>query len=137
MSLNVLQDIPEDGNENNQQSEICEEKCPQCGSDMVFKTGPYGKYLECTSPECGNRKPYRKSTGVTCPKCGKGTIVERKSKRGTVFFGCDQYPECNFVLWNEPTGEKCPTCGELLVKKILKNGETICCSKCNYKKAEE
>ena len=139
MSLNVLHDMQnDDGNtsENPEQQEICEEKCEKCGSSMIFKTGPYGKYMECTAPECKNRKPYRKSTGVTCPKCGKGTIVERKSKRGTVFYGCDKYPDCNFVLWNEPTGEKCPQCGELLVKKTLKNGDVICCSsiKCGYKK---
>jgi DNA topoisomerase-1 len=138
MSLNVLHDMQNDEesqSENTEQQEICEEKCEKCGSPMVFKTGPYGKYMECTAPDCRNRKPYRKSTGVTCPKCGKGTIVERKSKRGTVFYGCDKYPDCNFVLWNEPTGEKCPQCGELLVKKTLKNGDVICCSsiKCGYK----
>ena len=141
MSLNVLQELENDTDENGEEKpqEICEEKCEKCGSDMKFKVGPYGKYLECTSPECGYRKPYRKSTGVTCPKCGKGTIVERKSKRGTVFYGCDKYPDCNFVLWNEPTGEKCPQCGELLVKKTLKNGDVICCSsiKCGYKKESE
>lgn len=141
MSLNVLQELENDTDENGEEKpqEICEEKCEKCGSDMVFKMGPYGKYLECTSPDCGYRKPYRKSTGVTCPKCGKGTIVERKSKRGTVFYGCDKYPDCNFVLWNEPTGEKCPQCGELLVKKTLKSGEVITCSsiKCGYKKTKE
>ena len=141
MSLNVLQELENDTDENGEEKpqEICEEKCEKCGSDMVFKIGPYGKYLECTSPDCGYRKPYRKSTGVTCPKCGKGTIVERKSKRGTVFYGCDKYPDCNFVLWNEPTGEKCPQCGELLVKKTLKSGEVITCSsiKCGYKKEEQ
>ena len=137
MSLNVLQEMENEQDEDTNQTsaEVCEEKCEKCGSPMVFKIGPYGKYLECTSSECRHRKPYRKSTGVACPKCGKGTIVERKSKRGTVFYGCDQYPECNYVLWNEPTGEKCPQCGEMLVKKVLKNGEVICCSsiKCNYK----
>lgn len=138
MSLNILQELENETDENEEEKpqEICQEKCEKCGSDMVFKIGPYGKYLECTSSECGYRKPYRKSTGVTCPKCGKGTIVERKSKRGTVFYGCDKYPDCNFVLWNEPTGEKCPQCGELLVKKTLKNGDVITCSniKCGYKK---
>ncbi|MBO6257653.1 type I DNA topoisomerase [bacterium] len=141
MSLNVLQELENDTDENEEEKsqEICEEKCEKCGSDMKFKIGPYGKYLECTSPDCGHRKPYRKSTGVTCPKCGQGTIVERKSKRGTVFYGCDRYPDCNFVLWNEPTGEKCPQCGELLVKKKLKNGDVIACSniKCGYKKEPE
>ena len=132
MSMNALtenmQDTPSE-------EEICEEKCEKCGSDMVFKQGPYGKYLECTNEECKFRKPYRRSTGVTCPKCGQGTIVERKSKRGTVFFGCDRYPDCDFVLWNEPTGETCPDCGALLVKKVLKKGTTIECSNrsCGYK----
>ena len=137
MSLNAIQEMETPDDENSEKpQEICEEKCEVCGADMKFKTGPYGKYMECTNPECAHRKPYRKSTGVTCPKCGKGTIVERKSKRGTVFFGCDQYPECDFVLWNEPTGEKCPNCGSLLVKKVLRNGTTIACSsiKCGYKK---
>ena len=73
---------------------------------------------------------------VKCPKCGEGTIVERKSKRGTVFYGCDKYPNCDFTLWNEPTGEKCPECGSLLVKKTMKKGDVIACSniKCGYKK---
>lgn len=139
MSLNVMQEMEaeQQGEENSEKpQEICEEKCEKCGSDMIFKIGPYGKYMECTNPECKHRKPFRKSTGVTCPKCGKGTIVERKSKRGTVFFGCDKYPDCDFVLWNEPTGEKCPTCGSLLVKKVLKKGTVIACSniKCGFKK---
>lgn len=141
MSLNVMQEIENEENGETQEKpkEVCEEKCEECGSEMIFKLGPYGKYMECTNPECKHRKPYRKSTGVTCPKCGKGTIVERKSKRGTVFYGCDKYPECDFVLWNEPTGEKCPTCGSLLVKKVLKKGDVICCSnpKCGYKKEPE
>ena len=132
MSMNALTENMED---TPSEAPKCEEKCEKCGSDMVFKQGPYGKYLECTNEECKFRKPYRRSTGVTCPKCGKGTIVERKSKRGTVFFGCDRYPDCDFVLWNEPTGETCPDCGALLVKKILKKGTTIECSNrsCGYK----
>ncbi len=136
MSMNALtenmQDTPSE-------EEKCEEKCEKCGSDMVFKQGPYGKYLECTNEECKFRKPYRRSTGVTCPKCNQGKIVERKSKRGTVFFGCDRYPDCDFVLWNEPTGETCPNCGSLLVKKVLKKGTTIECSNrsCGYKAPEE
>ena len=132
MSMNALTENMED---TPSEAPKCEEKCEKCGSDMVFKQGPYGKYLECTNEECKFRKPYRRSTGVTCPKCGKGTIVERKSKRGTVFFGCDRYPDCDFVLWNEPTGETCPDCGSLLVKKVLKKGTTIECSNrsCGYK----
>ena len=140
MSMDVLSDrlSSQDSEEDveNKEPEICTEKCEKCGGDMEFKMGPYGKYLECTNPECRNRKPYRRSTGVKCPKCGKGEIVERKSKRGTVFYGCSSYPDCDFVLWNEPTGDVCPDCGALLVKKILKNGEQITCSNrsCGYKK---
>ncbi len=135
MSMNVLSEQNEEESEEKQE-EVCEEKCEKCGSDMVFKMGPYGKYMECTNSECKHRKPYRKTTGVKCPKCDKGEIVERKSKRGTVFYGCDKYPDCDFVLWNEPTGEVCPECGSLLVKKVLKKGTTIACSslKCGYKK---
>lgn len=141
MSLNVMQEMEAEQQESDsteKPKEVCEEKCEKCGSDMIFKIGPYGKYMECLNEECKHRKPFRKSTGVTCPKCGKGTIVERKSKRGTVFYGCDKYPECDFVLWNEPTGETCPTCGSLLVKKVLKKGTVISCSniKCGYKKEQ-
>ena len=134
MSLNALSE--DTGEETSNEPEKCEEKCEKCGSDMIFKTGPYGKYMECTNADCKHRQPYRKSTGVKCPKCGQGTIVERKSKRGTVFYGCDKYPDCDFVLWNEPTGETCPDCGSLLVKKVLKKGDVITCSniKCHYKK---
>lgn len=132
MSLNALSEDTED----NKEPEVCEEKCEKCGSDMIFKIGPYGKYMECVNENCKNRKPYRKSTGVKCPKCSEGTIVERKSKRGTVFYGCDKYPDCDFTLWNEPTGEECPECKSLLVKKVLKKGTVIACSnmKCGYKK---
>ncbi|MBO5435185.1 type I DNA topoisomerase [bacterium] len=134
MSLNALSETESEETPTSE-PEICEEKCDKCGGDMIFKTGPYGKYMECVNADCKNRKPFRKSTGVSCPKCGNGTIVERKSKRGTVFYGCNKYPDCDFVLWNEPTGETCPTCGSLLVKKQLKAGTTIECSNrtCGYK----
>ena len=138
LPMNVLSAQNEE-NQEEKQEELCKEKCEKCGAGMVFKTGPYGKYLECTNPDCKHRKPYRKSTGVKCPKCGKGEIVERKSKRGTVFYGCNTYPDCDFVLWNEPTGDVCPQCGSLLVKKVLKKGNVITCSnlKCGYKKEVE
>lgn len=119
--------------------EVCEEKCEKCGSDMIFKVGPYGKYMECTNPECKNRKRVIISTGVKCPKCGKGEIVQRKSKYGKIFYGCNQYPNCDFVLWNEPTGDVCPECGSLLVKKVLKKGTFLECSSktCKYSKELE
>ena len=117
--------------------QVVEEKCEKCGGDMVLKTGPYGKYVECK--ECKNRKKYVRSTGVKCPKCGEGTIIEKKSKYGKIFFGCNKYPDCSFALWDEPTGNTCPECGELLVKKTTKNGVfEVCSSKtCSYKKEIE
>ena len=138
MSMNALSEQSDEETTEKPQ-EVCEEKCEKCGSDMIFKTGPYGKYMECTNAECKHRKPYRRSTGVKCPKCGQADIVERKSKKGTVFFGCNRYPECDFTLWNEPTGEVCPDCGALLVKKVLKKGEVVECSNrnCGYKRAVE
>ena len=138
MSMNALSEQSDEETTEKTQ-EVCEEKCEKCGSDMIFKTGPYGKYMECTNADCKHRKPYRRSTGVKCPKCGQADIVERKSKKGTVFFGCNRYPECDFTLWNEPTGEVCPDCGALLVKKVLKKGEVVECSNrnCGYKRAVE
>lgn len=124
----------------NQEPETTDEKCEKCNSDMIIKIGPYGKYLECTNEECKHRKRIVKTTGVKCPKDAcEGEIVQRKSKYGKFFYGCSKYPDCDFVLWNEPTGEVCPECGSLLVKKVLKKGTTIQCSKkeCNYSKTVE
>ena len=117
-----------------EQAQRVEDKCEKCNSEMVLKTGPYGKYIECI--ECKNRKKFIRSTGVKCPKCGEGEIVEKKSKAGKIFYGCNKYPDCSFALWDEPTGTNCPECGELLVKKVTKNGEFESCSNrtCNYKK---
>ena len=121
-------------NDNNEQSQLVEEKCEKCGGSMSLKVGPYGKYIECN--ECKNRKKYVRSTGVKCPKCGDGEIIEKKSKAGKIFYGCNKYPDCSFALWDEPLGTNCPECGELLVKKVTKNGEFESCSNrtCNYRK---
>lgn len=115
--------------------EKSDEKCEKCNSEMVIKLGPYGKYLQCTNDECKNRKRIVITTGVKCPKDGcEGEIVQRKSKFGKIFYGCNKYPDCDFVLWNEPTGEVCPKCKALLVKKVLKKGTFIQCSvkTCDY-----
>lgn len=129
MPLNATQESAQ------QEPEVCEEKCEKCGSDMIYKVGPYGKYMECTNADCKNRKRVVISTGVKCPKCG-GEIVQRKSKYGKIFYGCNKYPDCDFVLWNEPTGDICPDCGSLLVKKVLKKGTFVECSSktCKYSK---
>lgn len=108
--------------------------CENCGHEMVYKMGKYGKFLACSNfPECRNTKPILKKIGVTCPKCEKGDVVERKSKKRRTFYGCDRYPECDFVSWDKPISRKCPKCGQMLVeKKSKKNGTTVKCSNCDY-----
>ena len=113
--------------------------CEKCGGHMVEKTGRYGKYLSCENyPQCDNTRSINKIVGK-CPECG-GDVVERKSKKGNVFYGCANYPQCKFVSWDIPTGEKCPECGQYLVKKTLKNKKTLikCSNKeCGYQREEK
>ncbi|GER71969.1 type I DNA topoisomerase [Weizmannia acidilactici] len=110
------------------------EMCELCGNPMVYKMGRYGKFMACSNfPECRNTKPIVKKIGVACPKCGKGEIIERKTKKNRIFYGCDRYPECDFVSWDKPVGRKCPKCCEMLVEKKLKKGTQIQCVNCDYK----
>ena len=115
--------------------EVTDEICENCGRNMVIKHGRFGPFLACPGfPECRNTKPLLEEIGVNCPNCG-GKIVKRRSKRGRQFFGCANYPDCDFTSWAEPTGEKCPACGDILVKRQQK-GETyvICNNKeCKYR----
>ncbi len=108
--------------------------CDKCGRMMVIKTGRYGRFLACPGyPECKNAKPLIVNTGAKCPVCG-GEIIERKSKKGHTFFGCGNWPKCNFMSWDAPAGENCPKCGKTLFKK--KGGKTICMAEgCGYEKA--
>ena len=100
-----------------------DEICELCHSPMVYKFGRYGKFLACSNfPECKNTKPITVGTGVTCPKCKEGEIVERKSRRGRIFYGCNRYPQCDFTLWDKPTYDFCETCGSIMVEKTYKNG---------------
>jgi DNA topoisomerase I len=120
--------------------QILDEKCPKCGSNLVIKQGRFGEFTACTSyPNCKYVK--QKTTGVLCPKDG-GDIVERKSRRGKVFFGCANYPDCDFTLWNRPVAEKCPDCGApfLVEKTTKKHGRQLVCNneECSYaRQAEE
>ncbi|GGH82284.1 DNA topoisomerase-1 [Pullulanibacillus pueri] len=108
--------------------------CEKCGHEMVYKMGRYGKFLACSNfPDCRNTKPILKKVGVQCPSCKKGEIVERKSKKRRTFYGCDRYPECDFVSWDKPLARSCPKCGEYLVEKKSKKGTTVQCSSCDYK----
>ena len=100
-------------------------KCDLCGRMMVVKQGRFGKFLACPGfPECRNTKPYLKDTGAKCPKCG-GSIVERRTRRGRVFYGCKNYPECDFVTWDAPHTEPCKVCGGLVLKHRFKNGRAL------------
>ena len=127
----------------NSEEEKTDYKCEKCGSETVIKTGPYGKYYQCLNDKCKARKAIVISSGVKCPKCEKegrdGELIQRRSRYGKTFFGCSKYPDCDYAVWNEPTGEKCPVCGELLVKKFLKSGNKIACSSktCKYSKPLE
>ncbi|KJJ42893.1 DNA topoisomerase I [Bacillus subtilis] len=114
--------------------EYAGEDCELCNSPMVYKMGRYGKFLACSNfPDCRNTKPIVKQIGVKCPSCGEGNIVERKSKKKRVFYGCDRYPECEFVSWDKPIERKCPKCGKMLVEKKLKKGIQVQCVECDYK----
>ncbi|MCA1030059.1 type I DNA topoisomerase [Bacillus timonensis] len=108
--------------------------CDLCGHPLVFKMGRYGKFMACSNfPECRNTKPIVKEIGVPCPKCEKGNIIERKSKKRRIFYGCDRYPECEFLSWDKPIARKCPKCEEMLVEKKLKKGIQVQCTGCDYK----
>ncbi len=108
--------------------EVSDVICEKCGANMVIKMGRYGKFLACPNfPECRNTKAIVEKIDVPCPKCG-ASIIKRKSKKGKVFYGCERYPECDFVSWDKPTKMNCPECGNMMVQKIGQNGSYITCT---------
>jgi len=113
-------------------------KCEKCGSDMVLKSGKFGQFIACSGyPKCKNAKPIQKDIGVPCPKPGcEGKVAVKKSKRGRIFYSCTEYPKCDFVSWDRPSGELCPDCGAHTVVKVSKKGNKINCSnkECGYKR---
>ena len=120
------------------QDEVSDVICELCGRNMVYKQGRYGKFLACPGfPNCRNTKAIVENTGIKCPKCD-GELVGRKTRKGRKFYGCSNYPECNFVSWDEPTAEKCPECNTNLAKKYTKKGYEYKCMNeaCSYKKTE-
>ena len=110
--------------------------CDKCGRNMVIKSGRFGKFLACPGyPECKNTKPLVLETKATCPVCG-GKVIEKKTKKGYAFYGCGNYPECNFMTWDKPTDETCPQCGKYLFKK--KGGMLSCLNEvCGFEKKAE
>ncbi|EST52573.1 DNA topoisomerase I [Brevibacillus panacihumi W25] len=114
--------------------EESDENCELCGSVMVYKLGRFGKFLACSGfPDCRNTKAIVKEIGVKCPNCETGSIIERKSKKSRIFYGCNRYPECDFVSWDKPIARPCPKCSHMLVeKKRKKQGVSIVCTNCDY-----
>src|SRR5690606_6328843 len=111
------------------------EMCPECGKPLVYKLGKFGKFIGCSGfPDCRYTAPYLERIGVTCPQCKQGELVERRSKRGRVFYGCERYPECDFAAWSKPTGESCPECGGVMVV-ANRNATLQKCQTCNHRMA--
>ncbi|HEY8488889.1 MAG TPA: type I DNA topoisomerase [Thermaerobacter sp.] len=116
--------------------EETDEICEKCGRRMVIKHGRYGRFLACPGfPECRNTKPLVEKTGARCPRCG-GEMVQRRSRKGRVFYGCSNYPECDFTTWDRPTAETCPECGTFLVEKRSRQGTRLVCAnpQCTYQR---
>ncbi|MDD6056996.1 MAG: type I DNA topoisomerase [Clostridiales bacterium] len=114
----------------NIEDEVSDVVCEQCGRNMVIKYGPHGKFLACPGfPECRNTKPYLEKIDVKCPKCGK-EVVQKKTKKGRKYYGCEDNPECDFMSWSRPVNEKCPSCGGYMVVK----GNKLACAneQCGY-----
>ncbi len=118
--------------------------CPECNSPLIFKRGRYGKFIGCSGyPKCRYIEPLEKpkDTGVTCPKCDKGTIMQRKSRRGKIFYSCSTYPKCDYAIWNEPIEEPCPKCGwpVLTIKTTKRRGTEKVCpqSECSFAESYE
>jgi DNA topoisomerase-1 len=105
------------------------EDCERCGRPMVIKLGKYGKFLACSGfPDCRNARPLLQRIGVRCPSCQQGEIVERRSKKGRTFFGCERFPECDFAAWNKPVARPCPHCGSPYLVESGRRGQDKCTS---------
>lgn len=124
-----------------EEPEETDEVCEKCNSPMVVKMGRYGKFLACSNyPDCKNTKPITVNTGVSCPKNScEGTIIERRSKRGKIFYGCTNYPKCDFVSWDKPVNQKCPSCGNKYMseKSSKSKGQFLRCPECKFEIIEE
>ena len=119
-----------EGEEQQDEPQQTDEPCPECGTPMVIRSGRFGKFLACSRyPECKGRKPLTKSTGVKCPK-DAGDIVERRTKRGRTFYGCANYPKCDFTSWTRPFKEPCPNCGKLIVADKDNKAK---CTECDWR----
>jgi len=129
-----------DGDDDSGELEAVEGRlCPECESQLLIRHGRYGKFIGCSNyPKCKFIEPLQKptDTGVTCPKCNKGTMLQRKSRRGKIFYSCSEYPDCEYAVWNEPVNMKCPSCNWpiLTIKSTKKRGSELACPQqdCGY-----
>ncbi|MEW5901598.1 MAG: topoisomerase DNA-binding C4 zinc finger domain-containing protein, partial [Acidobacteriota bacterium] len=126
------------------ETKTLEEICPKCGAALVQKRGRYGYFIACSSyPKCRyikKEQAEKKETGIACPLGCGGMILERKTRRGKVFYGCSRFPKCRFATWDVPVDQPCPRCGKpVLLRKVLKAGTTIYCrdEKCGFKEKTE
>ena len=111
---------------------VVDHKCPRCNGDLIIRHGPYGKFIGCSNyPQCKHIEPLEKpaDTGVECPECHKGTLVQRRSRRGKVFYSCSTYPQCTYAIWNEPVAGPCPQCNWpiLTLKTTKRRGTELVC----------
>ena len=98
----------------------------KCGAMMVYKHGKFGRFLACPSfPKCRNTKAITKEIGIKCPKCD-GEVIEKKSKKGKIFFGCTKFPDCDFTSWDRPTNDKCPDCGSIMYERLGRGNKKYC-----------
>lgn len=115
---------------------VSDQVCPNCGKPMLIRESRYGEFLGCSGyPECKTTMPLNKQLDVVCPVCGQGHVVEKKSRKGKTFYGCDRYPDCTFVTWDKPTDRKCPKCGGLLGERKFRGrltGYRCTNSECDY-----
>ena len=113
--------------EMNMEPEAIGRECPKCGHDLVIRWGRYGKFVSCSKfPDCRYTEPWLEKIGVACPLDG-GDIVERKTRKGRIFYGCANYPECDFTSWKRPLPNPCPACGGLLVVADKNNAQCLDC----------
>lgn len=130
--------VKKDNTDYKVKDKVLDEKCPKCGHALAIKHGRNGKFIGCTNfPDCDFTKSIVKTTGVACPKCKDGEIIEKVSKKGKRFYACNNYPDCDYAVWDPPTGEKCPECGDLLVHKKNRKVDEIRCANCDYIKEKK
>lgn len=133
-----MKNVKKDDTDYKVKDKILDEKCPKCGHPLAEKHGRNGKFIGCTNfPACDFTKSIVKTTGVKCPKCKRGEIIEKVSKKGKRFYACNNYPDCDYAIWDPPTGEICPECGNLLVHKKNRNVDEIRCENCGYIKEKK